>query len=312
MKRLTLFASFFLLWVSMSRADELRPFTLSEEPLASGNNPKSSEADSPDRKEETSSTSRRVQWWMFTAAWCAPCQAARQDFEPWLQRSGWIIKDSPQAHIRLIDADRQADVVQQLGIRSFPTFVLMQNGRERFRHEGYPGRAALVEQFDHAYRTSEPAVGAISVGTLPGQQENVVQLLAVMKPLLGSEGKLTLRLDRPGTPVAILPVGDRLSVRSDNPLVMTYTLKNDVLMCRFSQPYPRARFTWGLPVEQSISAVSVSVSEMVIELPHAPDIRLTIEPKAHGNCLKSPRVAGDDRDCDLRAKCPRGDSTGAK
>ena len=42
-----------------------------------------------------------------------------------------------------------------------------------------------------------------------------------------------------------------------------------MLTCRFVEPYPRGRFTFGVPVEQPVSAVSLSISEVVIELPRA-------------------------------------------
>lgn len=259
-------------------ADDRRPFALA------GDRPEITAVTEPIEGEPEASTlrtdpsGRRTQWLMFTAEWCVPCRTARNDFEPWLKRSGWVVSESQAAHIRLVDGERQANLVQQQGIRLFPTFVLMQDGRELRRHEGYPGRTELVRQFQDAVRTEPPAVGTISVGTLKGQRDNIAGLISVFRPLLGTAGTLTVRLDRPGTPTAVLSLGDRLSIHADSPLVMNYTLKADVLTCRFAEPYPRGRFTFGLPVEQSVSSVSLSVSEVVLELPHAPDVRLKVEP----------------------------------
>jgi thiol-disulfide isomerase/thioredoxin len=241
-------------------ADDRRPFLLGVEPDANV------------------ATVRRTQWWMFTAEWCPPCQSARGDFETWLKRSGWSVDASPSAHVRLIDIDRERKLAQQLGIRDYPTFLLMHDGRELQRLETYPGRDELVRRFQEAALPSEPAVGAISVGTITGQKENITQLVNSIRPLLGNEGTLTVRLDRPGTPSSLLPIGERFSIRAGNPLVMTYSMKNDVLTCRFAPPHPRGRFTFGLPVEQPVAAVSLSVSEVVFELPQAPDVRLNVGP----------------------------------
>lgn len=259
-------------------ADDRRPFALAENrpEIAAITEPVGGEPEA--FRLRTDPPRRRTQWLMFTAEWCVPCRTARSDFEPWLKRSGWIVSESQAAHIRLVDGERQPDLVQQQGIRAFPTFLLMQDGRELRRHEGYPGRTELVRQFQDAVKTEPPAVGTIALGTLKQQRDNIAGLIAVFRPLLGTAGTLTVRLDRPGTSTAVLPLGDRLSIHADSPLVMNYTLKDEVLTCRFAEPYPRGRFTFGLPVEQSVASVSLSVSEVVLELPHAPDVRLKVEP----------------------------------
>ncbi len=248
-------------------AEDRRPFTLGIDP--------------PVVKTPTSPAtnhSQRTQWWMFTAAWCGPCQTARRDFEGWLKQSGWEVDESPEAHVRIIDADREPQCAQAHAIRTFPTFLLMRDGQEQQRFETYPGRWELVRLFQETANATEPAAGAISVGTITGQCENVARVIDAVSPLLSEGGTLTLTWDRAGTTPALLPVGERFSICIEKTLAMTYSLKDDVLTCRFSQPYPRGRFSWGLPVEQSVSAISLSVSEVVFELPRAPDVRLRVEP----------------------------------
>jgi|GEM_PF-3608473 len=262
-----------------------RPFTLAADPppIANFQSPRprfgeegqgegaSAPNDSP------TPANRCTQWLMFTADWCPACQSARADFEPWLRRGGWRIDDSPAAHIRVIDGDRQPDLVREWNVSAFPTFLLMQNGRELYRQQGYPGRSDLVRRYTAAVETTHPPAGAISIGTVTGQRDHIAQLIASLRPLLGDGGTLTVQLDRTGDSSLRLPLGERLSIRSETPLVMRYSLNNDILTCRFAEPLPRGRFTFRVPIEQSISAISMSISEVIFELPRAPDVRLRIE-----------------------------------
>ncbi|MFO0918202.1 MAG: thioredoxin family protein [Planctomycetaceae bacterium] len=266
MKKLGMFAWVLIVLSGPVGADDHGPFALGLEPA--------------DRKIEGSPrnlSARRTQWWMFTADWCAPCQAARHDFEGWLKRSGWRVDESPQAEVRIIDIDREPQIAQEFAIRTYPTFLLMQNGKELRRLDSYPGREQLVQLFQDAVHAA-PAAGAISVGTITGQRDNIARLIASARPLLGEGGTVTLAWDRAGSAPAVLPLGEHFSIRVEKSLTMTYTMDGDVLTCRFSSPYPRGRFRFGLPVEQTVSAVSLSMSEVLFELPRAPDVRLRVEP----------------------------------
>lgn len=255
-------------------ASSPRPFSLAEE---SAELRPQSETSPPDAAVRPASR-RRTQWLMFTARWCAACQAARSDFEAWLQRSGWRVDAAPDAHVRIIDADERPDLVQSLDVRVYPTFILMRGETELSRMEGYPGKWELVRRYQDAVRDAGPIVSAVTMGTLKGARQNIADVISLFRPLLGEGGTMTLRIERSGDSNVFVPLGDRLSLRASDPLEMTYTLENDVLTCRFGEPYPRGRITLGVPVEQAISAVTLSVSEVVIELPRAPDIRLTVEP----------------------------------
>lgn len=220
---------------------------------------------------------RRTQWLMFTAGWCQPCASAKQDFQDWLRDSEWIVDDTESAHIRLIDGDKHSTLMDRYQITQYPTFLLMRDGEVLYRQSGYPGREALVKRFQQAV-ASAPVVGAVSVGTLKGQRDNVAQLISALKPMLSGGGTLTLRLDRTQSQTATLPLGESLAIRIDDPVVMNFSLRNEQLICRFEEPLPRARMSFGVPLEQSISAVTISVSEIVLELPRAPDVKLRVEP----------------------------------
>lgn len=273
----TVSMSLFLL-ANAAFGQEPQPFAISDDPTPKTEPAKPDQNNESEKEDDEETVPLNTQWLMFTAPWCVYCRNARSDFEPWMRRSGWVIDETPAAHVRMIDGDRRPDLVRQMRVMSYPTFILLQDNRELTRFEGYPGRKELVRRFRHAVETAPPVTGTISAGTLKGQRENIVRLISTMRPLLGNNGTLTVKLDRLGTPALNLPLGDRLANVSDNPLVMSYTLKNDVLTCRFAEPYPRGRFTFGLSAEQAITAISFSAAEVVIELPRAPDVRLNVEP----------------------------------
>ena len=76
-----------------------------------------------------------------------------------------------------------------MNVHVFPTFLLLRGDRELRRTEGYPGRGELVRRFQEADQAALKAVAAVSVGTLKGQQQNIANLIAGFRPLLGEAGR---------------------------------------------------------------------------------------------------------------------------
>jgi len=66
-----------------------------------------------------------------SSTWCAPCRAA----EPVLQ----AMATSRQGELAVvkIDAEESPDLVAQLGVRGFPTFLMFRQGTELGRHAGF-------------------------------------------------------------------------------------------------------------------------------------------------------------------------------
>lgn len=73
----------------------------------------------------------------FTAEWCNPCQRTRPVAEE-LRRDGLI-------DFVFVDADSEIELLEKFGIKSIPTYVLLEDGREVKRMNGAKTRQDFLE-----------------------------------------------------------------------------------------------------------------------------------------------------------------------
>jgi thioredoxin 1 len=59
----------------------------------------------------------------FWATWCGPCRIISPQFEA-------ISKEFPSAEYYSVDVDKEAEIAEEVGIRSMPTFVVFQHGQK--------------------------------------------------------------------------------------------------------------------------------------------------------------------------------------
>ena len=73
----------------------------------------------------------------FTAEWCNPCQRTRPVAEE-LKRDGLI-------DFVFVDADSEIELLEKFGIKSVPTYILLEDGREVKRMNGAKTRQEFLD-----------------------------------------------------------------------------------------------------------------------------------------------------------------------
>lgn len=73
----------------------------------------------------------------FTAEWCNPCQRTRPVAEE-LKREGLV-------DFIFIDADSEIELLQKFGIKSVPTYILLDDGKEVKRAVGAKTREEFLD-----------------------------------------------------------------------------------------------------------------------------------------------------------------------
>ena len=76
----------------------------------------------------------------FTADWCNPCQRTKTIADE-LKRDGLI-------NFMFVDADSQLELVKQFEIKSIPTYILIEDGKELRRMNGAKTREQFLDFFN--------------------------------------------------------------------------------------------------------------------------------------------------------------------
>jgi thioredoxin 1 len=75
----------------------------------------------------------------FSASWCAPCKALAPIVEK------LALQSMGRYRVVAIDVDESPSAAKRFGIKSFPTVVIVEGGRERARHVGLTDKATLTK-----------------------------------------------------------------------------------------------------------------------------------------------------------------------
>ena len=73
----------------------------------------------------------------FTAEWCNPCKKVRPIVEE-------LDRESADTRFQIVDADSEIDLVKSFEVRSIPTFILIEDGKEIKRLSGAQTKDQLL------------------------------------------------------------------------------------------------------------------------------------------------------------------------
>ncbi len=73
----------------------------------------------------------------FTAEWCNPCKKVRPIVEE-------LNRESADIRFQIVDADSEVDLVKSFEVRSIPTFILIEDGKEIKRLSGAQTKDQLL------------------------------------------------------------------------------------------------------------------------------------------------------------------------
>jgi thioredoxin 1 len=73
----------------------------------------------------------------FTAEWCNPCKKVRPIVEE-------LNRESADIRFQIVDADSEIDLVKSFEVRSIPTFILIEDGKEIKRLSGAQTKDQLL------------------------------------------------------------------------------------------------------------------------------------------------------------------------
>ena len=78
----------------------------------------------------------------FTAEWCNPCKKVKPIVEE-------LNRESADTRFQIVDADSEIDLVKSFEVRSIPTFILIEDGKEIKRVSGAQTKDQLQGLMSH-------------------------------------------------------------------------------------------------------------------------------------------------------------------
>jgi thiol-disulfide isomerase/thioredoxin len=79
------------------------------------------------------------------ADWCGHCRKAAPEFEKLRQASPIRLADGRQVEVEILDADQNKAEVSALGVKGFPSILVMKGGDNKMEYPGERTYDAVVE-----------------------------------------------------------------------------------------------------------------------------------------------------------------------
>ena len=80
----------------------------------------------------------------FSATWCGPCQM----MAPILDELNEDMKSNKEVEIIKIDIDQNPDIAASYNVLGVPTFLVLKDGKEKFRQVGATTKENLKEKIE--------------------------------------------------------------------------------------------------------------------------------------------------------------------
>ncbi len=224
-----------------------------------------------------------LQWLVFIMPGCAPCVKDQRDFQPWLIASGWRADENLDSQIRLVDVYKYPELQKQFGVETVPEYILVHGDQVIERHNRYPGKQRLAERFIEVKNSLPPqsSAGAVTIGTISGGKVAAKATIDWMTEMVGESGTFEGTWTRGKGAATTISVADGVEISVPNPLGIRYDVvrANQTVRISFTKGRPalRMKVLGILPAQQSVSAINLDTSEIVLELPRMIDPRFKLD-----------------------------------
>jgi hypothetical protein len=194
-----------------------------------------------------------------------------------MQRGGWRVGNNPNDNVSHIFAETDPARHAEFRIESYPTFILLENGREVERHTRYPGRQFLVDEYNARanllkLRQPEQPTG-LAIGTIKAK-EQVTSLFAQLKPFLDGGAATFTYAPRAGVVKEYLEFrAGSAGIRIPAKTVATMRFDGDMLRVDFA-PGPTLL---AAGIVRDVTSIELTVNRLSIQLPWMVDPEWNIE-----------------------------------
>lgn len=204
-------------------------------------------AEPPPKVEVIEERGRRMLY--VHAEWCVWCKPVEKNIFPLMRQHRWRIGNANTDQIQCIDESMLKVATEHIAINDvskYPTFVVVEDGYEIDRHEGYLDQWGIARLWNRKPATP-PAAKAkpveapggwlnVKLGRVQNAKSKIIQFRDYLK-LLGPSGQIEVKPDKPGEPVKF-QINDKTTITFGMPFKLRYEIKGETISLIFETPPP--------------------------------------------------------------------------